>query len=231
MNDSAKFWQDMKSSQAVWEHSGDPRAPHVRLRNGHCSDGFIDSLQYLSAPSKLSLAANAMSHKLLEKVGVRPIWIFGSPMAGIPFATVVGIKMGVLRVGFTEKVGDKDQICRFDVAPGATFLDIEEMTTSGGTPQRLIDAVLKKNPGAQSLSCIGAFLIRCERRPAALLGKEIVPLVDLPELGVIYNEWGADCPLCAQGSRVITNAKKVWFDLLRTMKDPEYAVSGAVFAA
>jgi orotate phosphoribosyltransferase len=231
MNDSAKFWHDMKLCHAVWEHPGDPKAPHVRLRSGRHSNGFIDSLQYLSMPDRLSSAANVMAHKLLEKIGVRPVWVFGSPMAGIPFATTVGIRMHVQRVGFTEKVGDKDQICRFDVVPGATFLDIEEMTTSGGTPQRLIDAVMKKNPGAISSPFIGAFLIRCERKPSALLGKEIIPLVDLPELGVHYHEWdAAECPLCAEGSPAITNAKKVWFDLLQTMADPRHVIPGAEYA-
>ena len=230
--DSARFWADMKEHHAVWEHPGDPRAPHVRLRSGHCSNGFIDSLQYLSRTPQLSFAADVMAHKLLERTGTfrRPDWVFGSPMAAIPFATVVGMRMNALRVGFTEKVGSVDHICRFDIPDGAEFLDVEEMTTSGGTPQRLIDAIIKKNPGVKSLPFIGAFLIRCERRPAALLGKEIIPLIDLPELGIDYGRWGTDCPLCAKGSRVITNVKKVWFDFLRTMEDPAYEIPGAEFA-
>lgn len=228
---SAKFWLDMKASGAVWEHSGDPRAPHVQLRGGHHSDGFIDSLQYLSQTPKLILAAGAMAQKLiLAKIGNDPIdWVFGSPMAGIPFATAVGIAMWARRVGFTEKVGEKDQICRFDMAPGTKFLDIEEMTTSGETPQRLIDAVIKKNPGTESFPFIGAFLIRCERRPAALLGKEIIPLIDLPGLDINYHTWGAECPLCATGSRVLTNAKKVWPDFLHTMEDPTHIIPGAEY--
>jgi orotate phosphoribosyltransferase len=229
---SDEFWVDMKSSNAVWEHPGHARAPHVRLRNGCCSDGFIDTLQYLSDTVNLSLASDAMAVKLNAELGGRTVtWVFGSPMAGIPFATLVGVKMGVPRVGVTEKTGNnKDQICRFDLASGATFIDVEEMTTSGETPQRVIDAVIKKNPGAESAPFIGALLIRCERRPAALLGKEIVPLIDLPELGVKYHEWGIECPLCKAGSRVVTNVKKVWFDFLRTMKDPAYMIPGAEYA-
>lgn len=232
MKDSAGFWRDMKEGRAVWEYSGDPRAPHARLRGGKCSDGFIDSLQYLSNTANLIFAADAMAAKLTAKLaGGRLDWGFGSPMAAIPIATVTGIKMGIPRVGFTEKVGDKEQICRFDVPPETIFLNIEEMTTSGETPQRLIDAVIKKNPGAQSLPFIGAFLIRCERKPAALHGKEIVPLIDLPELGVRYHEWTPEeCPHCAAGSRAITNVKKVWFDFLKTMTDPTHAIPGAIYA-
>lgn len=227
---SAEFWADMKANRAVWEHSGNMRAPHVRLRGGKCSNGFVDSLQYLSMPPKLTLAADTMADKLFERAGIMPVWTFGSPMAAIPISTVVGIKMGVERVGFTEKIGDKDQICRFDVAPGATFLNIEEMTTTGETPQRVIDAVIKKNPGAISLPIVGAFLIRCEHHPAALLGKELVPLVDLPKLGVHHHEWKPEeCPLCATGSRSITNVKKVWFDFLKTMTDPTHEIPGAIY--
>ncbi len=236
MKESREFWEAMKASNAVWEHSGDPKAPHVRLRNGRCTDGFIDTLQYLSTVVNLVFAAKAMADKLIARLGNQQVdWVFGSPMAGIPFATLVGVKMGILRVGFTEKDGNvadnKSQICRFDVGPGETFLRVEEMTTSGETPERVKDAIIKKNPETTSVPFVGALLIRCERRPATLNGSELVPLIDLPELGVVYNEWEqAVCPLCASGSRLITNTKKVWFDLLHTMKDPKRAVHGAVYA-
>lgn len=233
MKDSAGFWKDMKASNAVWEHPGDPRAPHVRLRNGCCTNGFIDSLQYLSSTTNLAFASKAMADKLIARLGGKELdWGFGSPMSGIPFATLVSIKMGIPRVGFTEKVGNtKDQICRFDIPKGSVFLDIEEMTTSGETPQRVINAVVKKNPGVQSLPFVGALLIRCDRYPKTLYGKELIPLIDLPELGIRYGEWtpGA-CPLCARDSLLITNTKKVWFDLLRTMTDPTHVIPGAEYA-
>ena len=226
------FWQDMKASNAVWEYSGDPRAPHVRLRNGRCTNGFIDSLQYLSMTSNLTFAAKALADKLVVKLGGERLdWVFGSPMAGIPFSTLVGVKMDVTRVGFTEKMSDnKTQICRFDLPPGDVILDVEEMTTSGETPQRVIQAVMTKNPEVKSLPFIGALLIRCNRKPATLGGKELVPLIDLPELGVKYDEWPRpECPHCANGSRLIVNTKKVWFDLLQTMRDPTHVVPNAQY--
>ncbi len=229
MKNSAEFWEDMKQSRAVWEHSGDPRAPHVVLRNGKCSDGFIDTLQYLSDTRNLSFASDAMAKMLLGEIGDRRLdWGFSSPMAAIPFGTLVSLRMGITRTGFTEKTGNnKDLICRFDMPRGAVFLDIEEMTTTGETPQRVIDAVTKKNPGTESLPFIGALLSRCERKPLALQGREIIPLIDLPRLGVTFKEWGEDCPLCAAGSPILKNTKSVWFDFLRTMEDPTYEIPDA----
>lgn len=233
MKDARQLWNDMKVGGAVWEHSGNPNAPHARLRSGRCTDGFIDTLQYLSNTVNLVFVAKAMADKLIVRLGGERLdWGFSSPLAAIPFGTIVGMKMGIPRLGFTEKTGNnKDQVCRFDVAPGSTFLNIEEMTTSGETPQRGIDTVMIKNPGTQSLPFVGAFLIRCERCPATLHGRELVPLIDLPELGVRYNEWEPGyCPLCAGGSPLVTNVKKVWFDFLRTMTDPTYIIPGAEYA-
>ena len=48
---------------------------------------------------------------------------------------------------------------------------VEEMTTTGATPQRAIDAILKKNPEAQILDTVVAFLVRCEDRPPELAGQ------------------------------------------------------------
>lgn len=232
MTTPMQMWEAMKAGGGVWEHPGDPRAPHVVLRGGEHSDGYIDTLQYLSNTANLDFAAEEMAAKVAEWLsGQRVDWVFGSPMAGIPFATVVGMKLGVPHVGFTEKVGDKEQICRFDVPDGTVFLDIEEMTTSGETPQRVIDAVITKNPGARSVHVVGALLSRAgTTHPEALLGKRIISLVTPEGVGADYHKWAKpNCPLCAAGSRVLTNPKKVWAGFLRTMQDPTRTIPGAVY--
>ena len=218
-----RLWELMKRSGAVWEYSykGNLRAPHVVLRSGKHSNGFVDTLQYLSRVANLSAAAEMLARKLAGGLdGIRPDWIFGSPMAGIPFATEVARSWEINRIGFNEKVGDKELICRFDLSPGEKFLIVEEMTTTGGTPQRGIDAVLKKNPTAVALPIVAAFLTRCGHRPTELQGRELISLVSLPELNVEYSEWEPDnCPLCSSGSTPISNCKRVWSDLLKTMMD------------
>jgi len=230
MDGGALLWKEMKRSGAVWEHSGDKKAPHVVLRSGRHSNGFIDVLTYLSVVKNLGEVASAMAKKLRPMLQDAPgFWMFGSPMAGVPFATAVALSLNkwATRVGFTEKVGPKKLICRFDLPAGKKFLMIEEMTTSGATPMRGIHAVLKKNPAAKSLPFVAAFLIRCESRPPELDGKEIISLVSLPELGVKYNEWdvvNSLCPLCDAGSPAVTNCKRVWPDLLRSMNDPTHPV-------
>ncbi len=216
------LWTAMKESGAVWEHPGDPRAPHVVLRNGRHSNGFVDTLQYLSDIENLRRAAEALATKLNRKIlHGETRWVFGSPVAGISFATVVAPHVGATRIAFTEKVTARELICRFNVPPGETFLAVEEMTTTGGTPQRAIDAILKKSPEAVPSDFVGAFLIRCDAKPPELRGKEIISVVSLPELGVTYDEWEpVDCPLCHDGSAAIENCKHVWRGLLRTMAEP-----------
>lgn len=220
---SMECWNSLKVHGAVWGYPGDPRAPHVELRSGKHSDGFIDTLQYLSPIRFLSSAAGILADRIGLSPGIRGKvdWVFGSPMAGIPFATVVGQMIGAGSIGFTEKVDDKNLFCRFDLPSGSRVLEIEEMTTSGATPQRAIDAILKKNPTAEVLGVVGAFLIRCDRNPLDLPGRTLVPVISLPELGVVFNEWDvSECPLCREGSRPIANCKRVWRDLLETMNDP-----------
>ena len=152
-----------------------------------------------------------------------------APLAGIPFATAIALRLGARRVGFTEKVGgDKELICRFDLSPGENFLMIEEMTTTGATPRRGIEAVLKRNPEAIPLDVVGAFLVRCHHCPPELQGRELVSLVSLPDLDVHYNEWDPlDCPLCKKGSKPVEDCKWVWLALLRTMTDPTYPLEPA----
>lgn len=223
--DSVKLWRAMKSDGAVWEYPKDSRAPHVRLRKGRHSDGFVNTLQYLSDVSNLNFVAEMLAEKLEHRLGLKIDWVIGSPMAGISLATMVASYMGATRIGFNEKIvgGDKDFVCRFDIPSGQNLLMIEEMTTTGATPQRGIDVVMKKNPGAIPLDVVGAFLIRCGDHPPALHGRELISLVSLRELDVHYNEWEeGKCPLCDAGSRPIKNCKQVWKNLLRTMQEPTF---------
>ncbi|MEK7585203.1 MAG: hypothetical protein AAB455_01665 [Patescibacteria group bacterium] len=224
--DSRQLWQMMNKSGAVWEYPKDARAPHVILRSGLHSNGLIDALQFLSQVKYLELAAEALTDKLRQRIRTKIDWVFGSPMAGIPFATAVARHLGVKHIGFTEKIGEKDLICRFNLEPADSFLMIEEMTTTGATPRRGIEAVLKKNPRAMALNWVGACLARCGPQPEELKSGEIISLVSLPELNVHYSEWfEGDCPLCKTGSRAIKDCKRVWPSLLRTMTDPTFPIA------
>ena len=187
MKTMQEWWRDLKEHGAVWQHPGNCQAPHVVLRSGKHSDGFIDTLQFLSVVVNLNLAAHALSEQVRRELTSQRIdWVFGSPMAGIPLATAAAPFLGAGRVGFTEKKGDKELICRFEIPPSARVLLIEEMTTTGGTPQRGIDAILAKNPDAEVIPLVGAFLTRCGTRSKELHSAELVPVVDF--LGVYWNQ-------------------------------------------
>ena len=220
------WWEEMRRNNAVWRYGGNPLAPHVELRSGLHSDGFVDTLQYLSKVKNLQRASLDLAENIESVIGSGVVdWVFGSPMAGVPIATITGGILGAKRVAFTEKGDDnKGLVCRFEVGPGSRVLLIEEMTTTGGTPQRGIEAIRKRNPDVHIIPMIGAFLIRCEKRLPGLEAT-LVPVIDLPSIGVKFNEWGPeDCPLCKAGSRAIKNCKRVWWDLLRTMKEPNHQI-------
>ncbi|HTY39570.1 MAG TPA: hypothetical protein VMC43_00560 [Candidatus Paceibacterota bacterium] len=223
-----KWWDELRAAGAVWQHSRDPRAPHVVLRSGRHSDGFIDTLQYLSAVRNLEAAAHALERELNFELRAGTVdWVFGSPMAGVPIATVVALQLRADHIAFTEKTGKdgKELVCRFDVPAGESVLCVEEMSTTGQTPQRSIDAIRARNPRARILPYVGAFLIRCANDPPELKDAKFVPVVSLPMLDIAFNEWPAEfCPLCRVGSRAIENCKRVWKDLLRTMEDPTHLV-------
>jgi len=227
-------WNNLANSPSHWKHPGDPRAPHVILREGLHSDRFIDTLQHLSAIPNLIRAAEDLADALRERIRrererlgrYRPLWIFGSPMAGISLGTEVArLILGTDNFGFTEKTPEGELICRFNVPAGALVLRVEEMTTTGGTPKKAGEAILKKNPDVTLLPFVGAYLIRCSRRPEQLSGSELECVISLPELGIESGEWTKEeCPLCKAGSRAIKNPKLVWNDLLRTMTDPTHEV-------
>jgi len=185
-------------------------------------------LQFLSDINNLMEAARAMANAL-RNYGYpgQADWIFGSPMAGIPFATMVGTTLGIRKIGFTEKGrDDRELICRFNVEPGQSVLRVSEMTTTGGTPQREGEAILHKNPQAVLEPVVGAFLSRCPANPPLLKSGVILSVVNLPAIGVHFGEWDPkDCPMCAQGSQALENPKRIWKFLLATMKDPALSIS------
>ncbi len=221
-----EWWDAIIGAGALWRYPSDPRAPHVVLRSGRHSDGFINILEYLSAFEHLENAAVALAHRIKESLNDTPIdWVFGSPVAGIPLATVVGPLVGATNMGCVEKAPDGGLICRSHLEPGARVIRVEEMTTSGGTAFRLAKAILEKNPSAIILPQVASFLIRCPPRPVSLEDMKLIPVVDLTRLNVSFEEWeAAECRLCKAGSRPIENCKQVWRDLLKTMSNPTHPV-------
>ena len=84
------WWALLRDSGSVWQHPGDSRAPHVVLRSGKHSDGFIDTLRVLCIVKNLNAAAYALSTRLVQVLkGKKVDWVSGSPMAGIPISVAV----------------------------------------------------------------------------------------------------------------------------------------------
>jgi orotate phosphoribosyltransferase len=231
-------WEELVENGAVWHYPKDPRSPHPRLREGQHSDGFIDTLAYISVVENMEASARSLARALRKHLaGQRIDWVIGSPMAAIPFATAVGMELRAKRVGFTEKVKGTDELeCRFDMEPGSRVLQIDEMTTTGVTPQRSIEAVLAKNPGVEIIPFAGVIVAREPREKIHqnLTSATLVSLVNTKEIDTGMHEWdvknGEECPLCKAGSPILTNIKRVWWDLHRNMQDPAFKIPNAMYA-
>jgi hypothetical protein len=221
------WWEDIVRSGSVWRHSGDWRAPHVVLSGGKHTDGFVDTLQFLCKLENLHKSACALAQEVRKHKGTENIdWVFGSPMAGILPAIAVADALGVKNIGFTEKNGDSLK-CRFSVGHGSLVLRIEEMTTTGRTPNRAGKAILEKNPNARLLPIVGSFLTRCKTNPPPELKNGfLASVVDLEKIGIAFGEWEPDqCPLCQKGSPTVKDCKQVWDDLMITMHNPNHAIT------
>lgn len=226
MKTMEEWWKELNQG-SVWQHSGNPRAPHVVLRRRKHSDIFVNTLQYLTCTKNLGQAAITLAKKLKSTPGfpTKIDSVFGSPMAGIPLATLVAVELWATNVFFTEKKADGELFCRFDVPPECNAVFVEEEVSTGGTPQRVVGAVRERNPDIVVVPFIGVFLTRCGTKSELLPKMELVPIIDLREIGVVFNEWEPkQCPLCAEGSRPIENCKDVWKDLLLTTKDPNHPI-------
>lgn len=230
-----KVWQLLGENGAVWHYPGDPRSPHPVLRSGKHSDGFVDTLAYISRVRNAQQAAKLLVEELGTSLLGKVDWVVGSPMAAVQFAYAVAAELGAEHSGFTEKVGEKDLICRSDMEPGSRVLQIDEMTTTGETPQRSINAVLAKNPEVEIIQMAGVILARESRGKihTNFTSGMMVSLVNTTEIDTGMHEWdvknGEECPLCKVGSRILKNTKQVWWDLHRNMRDPAFEIKGAVY--
>lgn len=215
-------WERMKECGAVWEYPDDPRSPHVVLRRGKHSNGFIDTIRFLSLTRQREAAAQTISGMVRERFGSnqRIDNVFGSPMGSVHLVGDVAHGISAKRTGILEKK-DGGFIVRTPLEPGETALIVEELVTTGETPRLAKEAIKAACADVVILPVVFVFLSRCKTNtPATLPGMELDPVISTHGLGIEYAEWEPnDCQLCAVGSEPIQNPKLHWLRLMRTMKE------------
>lgn len=194
---------------ALWLHSGDPRAPHAELTSGSCSDGFVDVLRVLRFTNLCEVLANQLADKIAETGGHQPEWVIGSDHAGATFSFTVAMQFNAQH-DFTEKGPDKTQLWkRFTIQPEETVLQVEELITTTQTLKAVRHGIRTAHRhDLQFLPVIGTLVHRSDAYQFE--GAQIVYLRHydiktwLPE----------ECPLCARGSKRL-KPKHNWDELTR----------------
>lgn len=191
----------------LFDYRGDPKAPHVLLTGGDCSDGYINSALVTSDPSTLSYIVSELLPYL-----PRADWVIGSPYAAITFSYEVARQMGAMH-GHAEKDPQDSKRLRwqrFEIPEDAIVLHAEELITTFGTTLAVRRAIETENPApVRFLPCVATIIYR----PPTL---DVLPT--FPVLALVKREiktWKREeCPLHTEGSPAL-RPKEHWAELMR----------------
>ncbi|OQB19290.1 MAG: orotate phosphoribosyltransferase [Parcubacteria group bacterium ADurb.Bin192] len=206
-----------RQCDALWLHSGDPKAPHAELTSGKCSNGFVDVLRVLRYTNLCSILAEQLLDQLIGamhqtvSMADKQIpyfeWVVGSDHAGATLSFALAQLVGAQH-DFTEKGPDKTQVWkRFDIEQQEPILQVEELVTTTGTLQAVRDGLRRGH--AHPLRFFPAVLTLVHR--SKVYEFEGSPIIYLRHYDI--ETWAPDtCPLCAQGSKRL-RPKQNWAEL------------------
>jgi orotate phosphoribosyltransferase len=194
---------------ALWLHSGDPKAPHAELTGGKCSNGFVDTLRVLRYTNLCWIMAEQLVRLLRRHYHYSsPVdWVIGSDHAGAALSHAVATLLGVQH-DFTEKGPDKTQVWkRFAIEPGEVVLQVEELVTTTGTLKAVREGVRAGNPSHVTFAPLCLTLVH--RSDEYEL--EGAPIVHAAHYDI--QTWRPEeCPLCKGGSKRL-RPKQNWAEL------------------
>lgn len=215
--DPDTFDHIFKQCDALWQHSGDPKAPHAELTSGKCSDGFVNVLAVLQYATLCEIMAAQIADRVLDLsymgVGqIIPDWVIGSDHAGATLSFEVARQLAV-RHDFTEKGEGKSQIWkRFEIGPQELVLQVEELVTTSLTLNEVRKGIRAGNPnGVKFMPYVMTLVHRSSSTHFEGGDIHYVRHYDI-------NTWDpAECPLCAQGSKRL-KPKANWAELTADYK-------------
>lgn len=197
-----------ESEKACWNYEGPPsfKKPHAQLTSNLCSNGFWDCWRILRYPNMTEILGRQEAKKLRLRLEVEDIdkvdWVVSPPQIGITFghevAKVLGATFGIVEIILGE-ANEKKMVWRRDVIPsGANVLLVDEVLTTGGTIDKICQALETGNPKKINLlPFIGALLYRPPELPADCGGRKVVALFER----AIQNFSQSECPYCEVGSQ------------------------------
>ncbi|WP_420596170.1 orotate phosphoribosyltransferase [Deinococcus sp.] len=160
---------------ALYRQAGAFHEGRFLLASGRHSPYFLQSTTLLQYPQHTAKLGAALADKL-GGAGLTPDFVIGPAMGGVVLAYEVGKALDT-RALFAEKDGQGGMKIReaFTVAPGQTFVAVEDVLTTGGSVLKAVRAT--EGYGAK---CLGVGCIVDRRRDEGPL--EGYPLVSLLHL-------------------------------------------------
>ncbi len=182
-------------AEAMWLHSGDPKAPHVELTAGNHSDGFIDTLRALRFSNICYAAAQALATKIRDEYKGPIDWVIGSDHEGAVFSQNVALWLHAQH-DFTEKGPDKSQTWkRFQIKEGEVVLQVEELMTTAATFNEVRKGVREGNEMPVIFAPVAGVLVH-RSDVWQIEDTKIIPFVHYD-----IKVWSpTECPLCKCGS-------------------------------
>ncbi|MGI5920247.1 MAG: orotate phosphoribosyltransferase [Syntrophomonadaceae bacterium] len=171
----------------IFSDSGALLEGHFRLTSGRHSNQYMQCAQVLKYPNYTEKLAKHLADKF---AGDDVQLVVGPAMGGIIVAYEVARQLGVPGV-FCERENGQMSLRRgFVVNPGERVLVVEDVVTTGGSVQEVIEVV--KGLGGQVVG-VGVLVDRSGGMVDFGIKKEAVLTMDI-------KSWEAgECPLCAAG--------------------------------
>jgi orotate phosphoribosyltransferase len=204
----AEFDHMLRLVDGLWQHSGDPSAPHAEMTSGNCTDGFVNVLRLLKYTNISMLLAQEMVNIYREVIRARrPDWVIGSDHAGATFSQNVAYLLGA-KHEFTEKGPGKTQLwLRETIQPGEVVLQQEELVSTLGTLAAVHDGIVGGNTHPVEFDKVSMTLVH----RASIYEFDDRPILYFRRYSI--QTWKPEeCPLCAAGSRRL-RPKQHWAEL------------------
>ena len=171
----------------IYEESGALLSGHFLLTSGLHSDRYFEKFAVLQRPEKTELLAKEIARRFVND-GVEVV--VGPAVGGILLAYEVAKALGT-RFHFTERENGRMALRRgFAVKPGERVLVVEDVTTTGGSVQEVIDCV--RAAGGEVIG-VGLLFDRSEK--GVDFGVKTEALLRMPVRAYRPDE----CPLCKEG--------------------------------
>lgn len=160
---------------ALYQQAGAYHEGHFLLASGRHSPKFLQSTTVLQYPHLTEKIGQALAERLRE-ARIQADLLVGPAMGGVILAYEVARHYGT-RAIFTEKDGKGGMKVReaFSLAPGETFVAVEDVLTTGGSVLKAVRAVEALGGKCVAIACI----VDRREEPGPLEGYPLVSLTRL----------------------------------------------------